>query len=147
MTTPEIIIGALSLVGSIGGGYVALRLRPIEQSIDTNEKSRLEEKKEAHEDAITMRADFERRLSGLHDDSKIERENMERRLSGIERSYASREELASAINAIGGRFDRGVDRVEVSIRSLGDKVDGIGARLSKTEATVASHRSEYGGGS
>lgn len=101
---------------------MALRLRPIEKDLEN-----------ASTDLTTLRGDFERRLTAMHDDSKTERENMERRLSGVERSYASREELAAAINAIGGRFDRGVDRMENSIKSLGDKVDGLNVRLGQVE--------------
>lgn len=134
MTNPEILIGVLGTVSTIGGSYVALRLRPIEKDIDSNEKATATVKDECQVAAAVLRGDFERRIQALHDDAKTERENMERRLSGVERSYASREELAAAINAIGGRFDRGVDRMESSIKDLGVKVDSLGARVAGLEA-------------
>lgn len=135
MTNPEIALGILGSVTTLGGAFLALRLRPLEKDIDANEKAIAETKVSVHDIAETLRSDFERRLTALHDDSKNERENMERRLSGVERAYVSREELTAAINSIGGRFDRGIDRMENSIKTLGDKVDALGSRVGTIEAT------------
>lgn len=134
MTNPEVALAFLGILSTVGGGYVALRLRPIEKDVENNEAAITVVKKESHDVIETLRGDFERRITALHDDAQDERATMERRLSGIERSYASREELAAAINAIGGRFDRGVDRMENSIKTLGDKVDALGGRVGMIEA-------------
>lgn len=152
MEGPSIAIGALALATTLGGGYVALRLKPLEDAISNavtaiaavkadDEKARVALKEDFErrltenvDSAIAIRSDFEHRLMVMHDDSKNERETMERRLSGVERSYASREELAQAINAIGSRFDRGIERMETGIKDLGTKVDSLGVRVGTIEA-------------
>ncbi len=134
LSNAEIIMGILLTAGTVFSGYMALRLKPIEKDLENNETETARVEKAAHDSTETLRGDFERRITALHDDSKSERENMERRLSGVERTYASRDELTQAINAIGGRFDRGIDRMEASMKDLGKKVEDVGTRISQVEA-------------
>lgn len=135
MTNPELVLGFVGVVTTLGGSWMAMRLLPLEKDIKANEKSIELGMATTHETINTMRSDFERRIAAIHEDSKAERDNMERRLSGIERVYVSREELANTINAIGGRFDRGIDRMENSIKNLGDKIDSLGTRVTRIEGS------------
>lgn len=134
LSNAEILMGFLVTAGTLFSAYMALRLKPIEKDLENAETETARVEKSAHDSTETLRSDFERRITALHDDSKSERENMERRLSGVERTYASRDELTQAINAIGGRFDRGIDRMEASMKDLGKKVEDFSARIAHVES-------------
>lgn len=112
MTTIEVVLGALTLLLTIAGGYVALRLKPLE-------------------DADKALAE---RITGLHGDMKDDRDKFEKRIADIERSYLTRVELTAAIKEIRDNFDKGVDRVEIVVRALGVKVDHLAERVGKVEA-------------
>ncbi len=112
MTPGEILLGFATLALTVGGGYMALRLKPLEDA----DKALGE------------------RLTALHDDMKDDREKFEKRISDIERSYLSRAELTAAIKDVRDNFDRGVDRIEMVVRALGNKVDHLADRVGKVEA-------------
>lgn len=123
MTTPEVIITVVGIILTIAGGYMALRLKP------------LEDKDETLDARITnINADLDRRITSLHDDAKEARQDLERRLSEIERSYLSRADLTAAIRDMRESMDKGVDRVEQVVRALGQKVDHLADRVGKVEA-------------
>ncbi len=112
MTPAETFFGVATLALTVGGGYIALRLKPLEDADSSAEK----------------------RIIALHDDMKEDREKFERRIADIERSYLSRADLTAAIKDIRDNFDRGVDRVEQVVRALGAKVDHLADRVGKVEA-------------
>jgi chromosome segregation ATPase len=112
MSNLEIALTVLSILLTLGGSYMALRLKPLE---DTDES-------------------LSERISGLHDDLKEDRDKFERRIADIERSYLSRADLTAAIKDLRDNMDKGVDRVEQVIRALGVKVDHLADRVGKVEA-------------
>lgn len=112
MSTAEVILAGVTLLLTIAGGYVALRLRPLE-------------------DADKALAD---RMTALHDDAKEDREKFERRLVEIEKSFISRSELTAAMKEIHDCLDKSTDRVEQIVRALGVKVDHLAERVVKVEA-------------
>jgi hypothetical protein len=124
MTALEMTLGVGTLLATGASGYMAMLLQP------------LKDKDSAHEKAIeSMEATFDGRLKGLHDDSKFETEKLERRLADVERTYLSRTELTNALKEFRESLERSVDRMETSVRVLGDKVDHLLDRVSKVEAT------------
>lgn len=113
MSNVEIVLTVVGLLLTVAGGYVALRLKPLEDT-DTS---------------------LERRLDSLHDDIKGDREKLDKRLGEIEKTYLSRAELTAAIKDLRDNFDKGIDRVESVMRALGSKVDHLADRVGKVEAS------------
>ena len=113
MSIGEIVLGVLTLALTIGGGYMALRLKPLEDKDNT----------------------LDARISALHDDMKEDRDNFAKRLGEIERTYLSRAELTAAIKDMRDGMDKGVERVELIVRALGVKVDHLADRVGKVEAS------------
>jgi hypothetical protein len=111
MSNAEIVFGVVTLGLTLAGGYIALRLKPLE-------------------DADRALSD---RLVALHDDMKEEREKFERRLSDVERSYLTRAEMTAAIKEIRDDFNRGVERVEQVVYALGSKFDKLAERVGNVE--------------
>lgn len=124
MTGLETGLGLMTAIGTIAGGYIGLKLRPLEKADEANEKALDEFKREVNA-----------RLQGIHDDAKIEHKEFEQRLSEIEKSYLSRADLTAAIKEMREHMDRGVDRVEAIVRALGVKVDHLAERVAKAEAS------------
>lgn len=112
MSTVEIALTLFGLLLSVAGGYVALRLRPLEDA-----------------DAAA-----DRRISGIHDDMKEDREKFDRRIIEIEKSYLSRADLTAAIKDLRDGMDKSADRIESIVRALGAKVDHLSERVGKVEA-------------
>jgi hypothetical protein len=123
MTSGDVIIAAVGLVGGGIATYVGLRLVPIEQH--------LAERKDARKQEAEA---LERRLTGLHDGVQRAYENLDRRMSQMEQTYISRLELERTINAVGERMDRGVARVEAAMKEMGSKVESLADRVTRVEA-------------
>lgn len=114
MTPGELGLGFFSAALTVAGGYIALRLKPLEDADKT----------------------LDARLSSLHADIKADREKFDQRLSDIERSYLSRTELASAIRDIRDGMEKGWDRIEIVVNALGAKVDHLAERVGKVESAT-----------
>ncbi len=124
MSNAQIVFGLITLALTLGGGYMALRLKPLEDK-DAFLAGKIGEVDTA----------LDRRITAIHDDIKKDREQFEKRLGEIERSYLSRAELTAAIKDVRDNMDKGVDRLEAVVRALGVKVDHLAERLGKVEAS------------
>lgn len=111
MSNIEFILTFVGLLLTIAGGYVALRLRPLEDADFSSDK----------------------RITALHTDMKEDRDKFERRLGDVEKSFISRTELTAAIKEIHDCIDKSTDRVESIVRALGAKVDHLAERVVKVE--------------
>jgi hypothetical protein len=107
MSTAEIALAAVTTVMTFVGGFVALRLRPLED-----------------------------RMQNINADFKEDRERFDRRIGDIERSYLSRADLTNAIKDMNDNMNRGVDRIDAVVRALGAKVDHLSDRIGKVEASA-----------
>lgn len=116
MSNVEVVLSILGVVCTAASVYVGLVVQPLKDSIKD------------------LREDHEKRLDALHDDGKAEREKMERRLADMERTYVSRESLERAMKDLGERFERGVARIETSVKDMSSKVDHLAERVGKVES-------------
>lgn len=112
MTSAEIALGSFSLILTIAGGFLALRLRPLEDADNVADK----------------------RITDMHAEMKEDREKFEKRIMDIEKTYLSRAELTAAVKDLRDNFDKGVDRIELVMRALGAKVDNLAERVGRVEA-------------
>lgn len=123
MTGLEVGLTAITAVGTVAGGYIGLKLKPLEDK-DTALTTSIEK----------LTQEINERFKGLHDDTKDEHEKMERRIADIEKTYLSRADLTAALKDVNDNMNRGIDRVEAIVRALGAKVDHLAERVGKVEA-------------
>lgn len=125
MTGLETGLGLMTAIGTVAGGYIGLKLRPLEKADEDNEK------------AINgLKTDIEKHLGELNSDVKEQKKEFERRLLEIEKSYLSRADLTAAIKEMRDHMDKGVDRVEAVVKALGVKVDHLAERVGKVEGAT-----------
>lgn len=111
MTGFEMGLSLTTVVTTVAGTYIGLKMAPLEKDMVALEKAN----------------------DSLHKDMKDANDKLENRLQAIEKTYIDRAELNRAVEAFSSRLDRSTERIEAVVIALGQKVDHLAERVVRVE--------------